>query len=386
MTWPTKKLGEVCDFIFGYSFKAEDFNETGRGLPVIRIGDIDKGFTEKFYDKEYDKRYLVDNGDILIGLSGSIKIDKWQGERALLNQRIVKICNFKKDVLGDFVFYQLPKVLKRLEIQIAQGTVKNVLLPHLSNLKILTPRLKIQYQIVERLDAIKKAQELNDKQIELAEELFQSLLHHELDPKGKDWPTKKIGELLVKFDRGISWSRNDEMIINKGIPVLRIPNVLEGEIILNNIKRINILDNIVNENLLKYGDIVMVASNGNPDLVGRSALVGKKERGMLFASFLARLRFAQTKILPQYAFWFLFLPYSKKEIRRKIATTSGIYNLKKEHIEKIQIPLPPIETQRKIVEKLSIVQEYKKKLLEQKQKLQELFESVLNKSMRGELI
>jgi hypothetical protein len=45
---------------------------------------------------------------------------------------------------------------------------------------------------VERLDAIKKAQELNDKQIELAEELFQSLLHRELDPKGKNWEVKKI--------------------------------------------------------------------------------------------------------------------------------------------------------------------------------------------------
>ena len=37
---------------------------------------------------------------------------------------------------------------------------------------------------------------------------------------------------------------------------------------------------------------------------------------------------------------------------------------------------------KKIVEKLSAVQDYKKKLLEQKQKLQELFESVLNKSMK----
>ena len=50
-------------------------------------------------------------------------------------------------------------------------------------------------------------------------------------------------------------------------------------------------------------------------------------------------------------------------------------------IKRIKIPLPPIETQRKIVEKLSAIQDYKKKLLEQKQKLQELFESVLHKSI-----
>jgi type I restriction enzyme S subunit len=55
-------------------------------------------------------------------------------------------------------------------------------------------------------------------------------------------------------------------------------------------------------------------------------------------------------------------------------------------IKNLKIPLPPLETQKKIVEKLSAVQEYKKKLLDQKQKLHELFESVLNKSFKGELV
>ena len=53
-----------------------------------------------------------------------------------------------------------------------------------------------------------------------------------------------------------------------------------------------------------------------------------------------------------------------------------------QNAKRTKIPLPPIKTQRKIVEKLSFVQEYKKKLLEQKQKLQELFDSVLNKSFK----
>ena len=45
------------------------------------------------------------------------------------------------------------------------------------------------------MDAIRKAKELNDKQIELAKELFQSLLHRELDPKGKNWEIKKLGQI-----------------------------------------------------------------------------------------------------------------------------------------------------------------------------------------------
>lgn len=40
--------------------------------------------------------------------------------------------------------------------------------------------------------------------------------------------------------------------------------------------------------------------------------------------------------------------------------------------------------QKQIVEKLSAAQEYKKKLLKQKELLRELFESTLDKAMKGE--
>jgi type I restriction enzyme S subunit len=273
------------------------------------------------------------------------------------------------------------KAAKRfIELIIGATTYPNLKPAEYLNLKIPVPPLNIQQKIVERLDAIRKAQELNDKQIELAEELFQSLLHRELDPKGKNWEVKKLGEYLVQFDRGISWSHKNE---RGNVAVLRIPNIEEGQINLNELKYIDIDGE---DSKLQKNDIVMVASNGNPDLVGRSALVTEREEGMRFASFLTRLKFNDIKLLPQYAYLFLLTPTFKRELRRKIATTSGIYNLRKEHIENIKIPLPPLETQQKIVEKLSAVQEYKKKLLERKQKLQELFESVLNKSFKGELV
>ena len=51
------------------------------------------------------------------------------------------------------------------------------------------------------------------------------------------------------------------------------------------------------------------------------------------------------------------------------------------NLVKIKIPLPPLETQKQIVQKLSAVQEYKTGLIEQRKKLKELFESSLHKSM-----
>jgi len=190
-----------------------------------------------------------------------------------------------------------------------------------------------------------------------------------------NWPTKKLGECLIQFDRGISWSRKDE---GGTIAVLRIPNIQEGHINLDGLKYINTKNG---NGELDKNDIVMVASNGNPDLVGRSALVTQEEMGMRFASFLIRLRFDDKKLLPQYAHLFLLTPIFKRELRRKIATTSGIYNLRKEHIEKIKISLPPVGIQRKIIERLDKITGAQKLNNDLIQKTDELFESLSHKEL-----
>ncbi len=189
------------------------------------------------------------------------------------------------------------------------------------------------------------------------------------------FPIKKLGDCLMQFDRGISWSRKDE---GGAVAVLRIPNIEEGHINLDDLKYI---DPKNGNGELDKNDIVMVASNGNPDLVGRSALVTEKEVGMRFASFLVRLRLDNTKLLSHYAHLFLLTPNFKRELRRKIATTSGIYNLRKEHVEKIEIPIPPLAIQKQIVERLDKIAEAQKLNDELIKKTDELFQSLLHKEL-----
>ena len=55
-------------------------------------------------------------------------------------------------------------------------------------------------------------------------------------------------------------------------------------------------------------------------------------------------------------------------------------------LKKFKIPMISWEEQKKIVEKLSAVQEHKKLLLKQKSLLKELFDSILSKCMKGELV
>jgi restriction endonuclease S subunit len=104
----------------------------------------------------------------------------------------------------------------------------------------------------------------------------------------------------------------------------------------------------------------------------------------IFASYLIRVKPTKNIIIPKFI-WLFSRTSDYWKQAWNLMTNSGQQQFNANKIKRIKIPLPPIETQQKIVEKLSAIQEYKKKLLEQKQKLQELFESVLNKSFKCEL-
>ncbi|KKQ40029.1 MAG: Restriction endonuclease S subunit, partial [Candidatus Moranbacteria bacterium GW2011_GWF2_37_7] len=66
------------------------------------------------------------------------------------------------------------------------------------------------------------------------------------------------------------------------------------------------------------------------------------------------------------------------------STGSTFAAITKDKLTDYKIPMPPLDTQKQIVAKLSAVQDYKKQLLRQKAKLKELFDSALAESMTSE--
>ena len=71
--WAWCRLGEVCCFENGYAFNSDDYQKNG--TPLIRISNIKNGkidISEAVFIKiEYDKRFMVEYGDLLIAMSGA---------------------------------------------------------------------------------------------------------------------------------------------------------------------------------------------------------------------------------------------------------------------------------------------------------------------------
>jgi len=381
MTWPTnpgsraklttgqRKLGEVAEIYQGgkSGLTKKDYVKSGF-LAFSATGQ--DGFTKKAFDSGF--AVILSSIGARCGKCFYAE-GKWT---ALANTQVIKLDD---PMAAKFLYYYLNDENKwprygSAQPFIAPSTVKR--------LKVPFPSLPIQKKIVERLDAIKKTQELNDKQLVLVEELFQSLLHRELDPKGKNWEVKRLGELSLVITKGTTPTTYGYRFTDAGIPFLRVEDVNND---LVNPKKTEYHISKETHEFMKRSKTeprdILVTIAGT---IGRVAHVPENapEMNMNQAVAIVRLK-------PLVNHLYVFYLLRTKELQRamKFAEVTGtITNISLTTLKNLKIPLPPIETQRKIVEKLSAVQEYKKKLLEQKQKLNELFESVLNKSMKRELI
>ena len=179
-------------------------------------------------------------------------------------------------------------------------------------------------------------------------------MNHIQIPKG--WTEKKLGE-ISEVKRGLSWQKNSESKskINDSIPVLRIGNIRERYLDLDDILYIhNITDQQKNDNKVSKNDILVVGSNGNRELVGRSCKIDR-DMDFVYASFLMGIRKISEEIDPDFLLYFLNSPQGWDFIRNSTTTGVGINNLKISSLRDMSIIFPTRIQQKKIVQKLNYV-------------------------------
>lgn len=167
MTHPLVKLGEVVEVLSGFAFKSEFFNDCD-GMPVVRIRDVVRGYTDTYYVGPYGAQFVVNDGEILVGMDGNFNAARWRGGRALLNQRVCKI-TAKPSILDEsYLFHYLPAVLKKIEDATPFVTVKHLSAGDLRDELIPLPPLPEQRRIAAILD---KADALRTKRREALAQL-----------------------------------------------------------------------------------------------------------------------------------------------------------------------------------------------------------------------
>ena len=152
-SWERVSLSDVATILNGAAFDSSLFSSS-KGLPLIRIRDVLEGATSTFYDGEYESKYLVDHGDLLVGMDGDFHSGYWGHQTALLNQRVCKITT-KSDFYDEkFLGYALPAYLSAINANTPSVTVKHLSSKTIGEILLPLPPKAEQGRIVEVLDRL----------------------------------------------------------------------------------------------------------------------------------------------------------------------------------------------------------------------------------------
>ena len=158
-------------------------------------------------------------------------------------------------------------------------------------------------------------------------------------------PFTEIATLI----RGVSYDKSVASVSEREdyIPILRANNIQKNLVLADLVYVPS--DLVKEEQMIRKGDIVLAMSSGSKDLVGKSAQADT-DIDAAFGTFCGLIR-AKENVDSK----FLGLYFQTQEYRNFVSYQSqgvNICNLKKKDIESLQIPLPPLSTQRAIVTRI----------------------------------
>lgn len=118
--WRKSDIYSIANIIYGAPFASKQFNTEGEGKPIIRIRDLKDQHFETYTTEIHPKGYLLNAGDIVVGMDGEFRPYIWGNDEAWLNQRV---CVFENKRLNGkaFLYCTIKPLLYRIE-QIQVGT------------------------------------------------------------------------------------------------------------------------------------------------------------------------------------------------------------------------------------------------------------------------
>ena len=399
-TWRWTYLVDMADILYGFPFNSEKFNEACIGMPIIRIRDINNGYSKTFSDEPCEERYRITKGDMLVGMDGNFQVAFWGSEDAWLNQRVCKITSNPQVLVQEYLYYYLPIILKEINGTVSYSTVKHLSAKILNKMLIPLPPLAEQKRIVAKIEELlplidryeqawSKLEDFNkrfpvDMQKSILQMAIQGKLVPQLPEEGtgeelfqqiqiekqklikegkikKEKPLPEIAEDEIPFDIPESWKwvRLSEIISVLGDGIHGTPifddfgdyyfvngnNLAKGNIVFKaDTKKVS-FDEYEKYKKPLDENTILISINGTIGnyafYAGEPIILGKSA---CYFSVLAGIHKEYIRHLIHTKF---FMDYAVKE-----ATQTTIKNVSLKAMRMFPVPLPPLAEQKRIVAKL----------------------------------
>lgn len=358
MKWPMEKLDDVCTILSGNAWKSNGFTDVADGnIPIIRIQNVSNNQTEFVYWREKtDDKYLIKNGDLLMSLSGNVKICEWKFGSALLNQRVIKLTPNKK-LNKRYFYWALARVIKKIEAMAKHAVIANVSLGDLKKFEIPLPPPEEQNRIAAILDKADAIRQKRRQAIALADDFLRSVFLDMFVRAADNWTIKTIDYIADKEKGGLRTGPFGSQLlhsefVDSGIPVLGIDNAVEN---IFKWGKARFITDEKYKSLSRYTvhpEDVLITIMGT---CGRCAVVPDDIPTAINTKHLCCISLDYKKALPEFLHsYYLFHPMSRQYLT-KVTKGAIMDGLNMGLIKAMPFPMVPITLQKKYVEIKAIV-------------------------------
>lgn len=136
--WHKSDIYSIANIIYGAPFASKLFNTERNGKPIIRIRDLKDQSFITFTTEVHPKGYLLQPGDIVVGMDGEFRPYIWGNDEAWLNQRVCVFENKRKKGKA-FLLYTLKPLLNLIEQTQVATTVIHIGKKDYDSFEILLP-------------------------------------------------------------------------------------------------------------------------------------------------------------------------------------------------------------------------------------------------------
>ncbi|CAM8007535.1 restriction endonuclease subunit S [Klebsiella michiganensis] len=175
----------------------------------------------------------------------------------------------------------------------------------------------------------------------------------------------------------------------KKVPYLRVANVYENELKLDDVTEIGIQPNELRRVSLEYEDLLIVEGNGSLDQIGRAAIWREEIQECVHQNHLIKVRANKEILYPTFLLFYFMSPQGKEEIVSRATSGAGLYTLSISKISSINVPVYSLPDQHEIVRRIEQLFAYadtiEKQVNNALTRVNSLTQSILAKAFRGEL-
>lgn len=263
-------------------------------------------------------------------------------------------------------------------------------IPHLSKIQLLKtliplPPLPIQHKIVEILEEADNLRKLRQQADEKMKDLIPSIFIEMFgDPKSniKKWRKLKFADITKVIHRYPTFYGQE--YVEEGVPVVRISDIQPDHILNRDLTQYVKVPKEFSDKfpltILEPKDIVMAVRG---DTTGKIGIVPDEVVNSNISPNLIRICPDSSKLNPYYLFFYLLLTGNNL---KSFITNTAKKSITAKDLKSLFIEVPPMKLQQEFAERVEEIESEKVRQAESRKKLDELFNSLMQRAFTGELV